>query len=363
MRHTGLDGVLATLHAGVFEHPPWSTFLDRLREITGADYVSLIFRQADTRLPEKIMSSGRAGKFEPEYLEALMTRAKLPYGKLAANRPYALPEIVDSRNSSHAEYLAYLHGRNIHFCFVIRITEPGGGNGSLSLSRSKSDFAPDIRKFLSRLAPQISLAVRTLATLERERLRADIAADAVRRLNFGWVSFDLKGAVVDLDDTAAHLFRDVKSLGAAARGRLFPLKGQARRALLDTLSAFCVSSNSRPRAVHLSDEPWLDMLVVPVSSSAVASGVLPVAVGYVHGVDAASAERCEQLKQLFSLTHNEARLAIALTQGKSIAEAAVELNLTEGSARIYSKRIYSKTATRGQADLVRVILASVIALA
>jgi DNA-binding CsgD family transcriptional regulator len=363
MRQAEMDGLMASLHAGIFEHPPWAAFLDTLRDVTGADYVSLIFRQADARFQDRIMSSGRAGKFDPEYLENLLVRAKLPYGQLRANRPYSLGEIVDLRNSHHAEYLAYLRRRNINFCFVIRILEPGGGNGSLSLSRSQSDFAPGIRRFLSRIAPQISLAVRTLASLERERLRADIAADAVRRLNFGWISFDKNGVVIDLDDTANHLFRSVKALGAATRGKPFVPKGTARRVLLETLTGFLMTSNTRPRAIHLADEPWLDMLVLPVRSTTVTTGLSPVAVGYVHGVHAASAERCEQLKQLFSLSDKEARLAVALTQGKSICEAAEELNITQGTARIYSKRVYAKTATRGQADLVRVILASVIALA
>ncbi len=362
MRPTELADILTTLHAGVFEQPPWTTFLQRLRQLTGADYVSLIFRQSDPRLQARIMSVGRAGRFDPQQLEELMIRAKRPYRRLLPNRPYALSEIVDARDSRHAEYLEYLRGRNIRFCFVLPVAEPGGGSGSLSISRSSSDFAPAVRRLLSQLAPNIALAVRTLAGLERERLRADIAADAVRRLNFGWIGFDIKGMVLELDETAAHLFRSCPGLKAVACGKHLPLADAARRALLETLAAFASEPGARPRAIHLSDEPWLDMLVVPVRARSAATGVSPFAVGYVHGVAAASAERCEQLKQLFSLTHNEACLAIALTQGKSITEAAAELNLTRETARVYSKRIYSKTATRGQADLVRVILASVIAL-
>ena len=67
--------------------------------------------------------------------------------------------------------------------------------------------------------------------------------------------------------------------------------------------------------------------------------------------------------QLFSLSRSEARLALALSQGKSLAEAATALGFTLETTRNYSKRIYAKTGTRGQADLVRIILASIIALA
>lgn len=103
--------------------------------------------------------------------------------------------------------------------------------------------------------------------------------------------------------------------------------------------------------------------MIPIRHRAVTGGVTPVAVGYIHGVGVASADRCEQITQLFGLTSSEARMALALSQGRTIFETADELGLTRETARNYSKRIYAKTGTRGQADLVRIILASVISLA
>lgn len=58
----------------------------------------------------------------------------------------------------------------------------------------------------------------------------------------------------------------------------------------------------------------------------------------------------------------EASLVLALSRGKSIAEAAEAMNLTVGSARTYTKRIYAKTGARGQSDLIRFIHRSVMAL-
>jgi DNA-binding NarL/FixJ family response regulator len=90
---------------------------------------------------------------------------------------------------------------------------------------------------------------------------------------------------------------------------------------------------------------------------------VPAVVAYVHGDSALSADRCEQLAQLFDLLPSEARLALALSRGMNITEAAEDLGLTEQTARTYSKNIYAKMGARGQADLVRFIHRSVLRIA
>jgi DNA-binding CsgD family transcriptional regulator len=68
------------------------------------------------------------------------------------------------------------------------------------------------------------------------------------------------------------------------------------------------------------------------------------------------------LVDLFGLLPSEARLAWMLGQATSIADAADALGLTIETARNYSKKIYAKTGARGQAELVRIILTSVLAV-
>ena len=66
---------------------------------------------------------------------------------------------------------------------------------------------------------------------------------------------------------------------------------------------------------------------------------------------------------MFGLLPSEARLALALSRGLTLTEAAADLGLTIETARNYSKKIYAKTGARGQPDLVRFILAGVLAFA
>jgi DNA-binding NarL/FixJ family response regulator len=105
------------------------------------------------------------------------------------------------------------------------------------------------------------------------------------------------------------------------------------------------------------------MLLVPANRNSISAKSVPAVVAYVHGDSSPSADRCEQLAQLFNLLPSEARLALALSRGMSITEAAEDLGLTEQTARTYSKTIYAKMGARGQADLVRFIHRSVLRIA
>ena len=76
------------------------------------------------------------------------------------------------------------------------------------------------------------------------------------------------------------------------------------------------------------------------------------AVAYIQGDSRSLAGRHEQLAELFGLLPSEARFALALARGLSIAEAAESLGLTLETARNYSKKVYAKMGARGQADLI-----------
>lgn len=67
-------------------------------------------------------------------------------------------------------------------------------------------------------------------------------------------------------------------------------------------------------------------------------------------------------KQLFNLTPAETALAMELTNGLSLEEAAEALNIRRNTARAHLRSIFSKTGVRRQTELVRIMLNSVAAL-
>lgn len=60
------------------------------------------------------------------------------------------------------------------------------------------------------------------------------------------------------------------------------------------------------------------------------------------------------LQSEFGLTPAQPRLTTMLVNGRSVKEIAAALGIGDESARQYLKRIYRKTGTARQTDLVRV---------
>ena len=369
----GIDGDLADLIAplieGIMEEPLWSAFLTRLRARLRADYVSIVFRPLPDGAPRNRLIHLYAGQAWPEevtlrFRESLRGQDPMPYHDLAAGRGYALHELLRFGDPEHDRYrLQFLGPGGMKFMRMMRIEAAGGVSAWLTASRAHREFGADDDALIAGIAPFWRAALTSYVALERERVTASVANEAIRRMNFGWLTLDAEGTVLDADAHGAAMLAASTMLVKGRGGRLTARALAVAKEIAGAVKALAGDPQARPRAIVLSRDPWLDMLLVSASIRTGAARPAPTLVAYVHADDWSSADRCDQLGELFDLIPSEARLALALSRGMSIAEAAGDLGLTVESARTYSKRIYAKTGARGQADLVRFIHRSVLAIA
>jgi len=63
----------------------------------------------------------------------------------------------------------------------------------------------------------------------------------------------------------------------------------------------------------------------------------------------------EMLSQAFGLTHAEAEVATGIVSGRTLSKIAADRGVKVGTIRTHLKTVFSKTHTRGQADLTRVL--------
>ncbi|WCT73609.1 helix-turn-helix transcriptional regulator [Sphingomonas naphthae] len=360
------DLALALLD-GPFEEPLWQGFLDLFRARLGADYASLIFRaQAPLRPSLVHLYSGEpySPLLERLYRESMHQSDPVDYHRLTADRVYRLGDFINGDDPAHEAFRqTLLTPGGVNDSRLLRVVEPSGVNIWLNASRKAGMFRAEDDRLMARLAPFLRASLRGFVALEQERFNAAVASEAIRRLSFGWLALDAKGIVLDGDAEGRRMLEQSGVFQRGAGGRLAARDGELDREIVAAIKAIAREPQSRPRALVLNRDPWLDMLLVPAHRRALPSATPPAVIAYVHGDGWSSADRCDQLAELFELLPSEARLALALSRGMTIAEAADDLGLTIETARSYSKKIYAKTGARGQPDLVRFIHRSVLTIA
>jgi DNA-binding CsgD family transcriptional regulator len=70
----------------------------------------------------------------------------------------------------------------------------------------------------------------------------------------------------------------------------------------------------------------------------------------------------ERVRWMFDLTGAEARLARLLTEGLSLDEAALHLNVSRNTLRSHLRALFVKTNTSRQSELMRTLMSSLALL-
>jgi DNA-binding CsgD family transcriptional regulator len=107
----------------------------------------------------------------------------------------------------------------------------------------------------------------------------------------------------------------------------------------------------------------VDVLVTPLGRDGTRRLIgRPRAMVVVGGVPTQEPTLDAVLCRLYGFTAAEARLVLTLVESDGLAAAAGELGITLNTARTHLKRVFEKTGTRRQSDLIRRLLRGPLAL-
>ena len=208
-------------------------------------------------------------------------------------------------------------------------------------------------------------AARLAETIETEsgnRRASDVGLLALDHIATAVIVVDGSGHVLHMNQAGSALVAEKDGLTVDANLVCRGATPDETQALLETIrhqaargradDAVTAVSLSRPSMRH----PLL-VIATPLGPEPDAEGQASVAL-FVADPDRPPALDAEVIGRLYGLTGAESRLACVLASGRDLGDAAEALHITQESARTYLKRIFAKTNTRRQADLVRLILAS-----
>jgi DNA-binding CsgD family transcriptional regulator len=360
LSHADETDLLVALHAGPHEAPRWATFLRRLRQRTRAERASLVVVHGPG--PSRTVSTSHRretaahdGEADPRPIAALDGAA---HETLRPGRVYgagefgagSAPAAQDGADPSEAEDAR-----------VVRVVA-GTASAVMAVARRGRPFSAGDGAVLSALAPHLAVALHTVARLAALEFRATAGEAALSRCGAGWIAFDPDAGVVDFDPVAAAAVAAVGGLLRTGQ-RLQTPAAEVGRALVSAAADFADGSGPTVRPLVLSNAPRLDAVLLPPSLTPEPLAGMAAMLALLRAGPAPLGPRAPILTPLFGLTGGEARLAAALCDGYSIAEAAARMGVTLETARNYSKRVYTAVGVRGQAELVRAVLLSSATLA
>jgi DNA-binding CsgD family transcriptional regulator len=214
------------------------------------------------------------------------------------------------------------------------------------------------------LLPHLERALQMHERLTRLESEKAATADALDMLPIGMILTDPKGQVVLINGAASAIvgLRDGLSV---SRGTLSATLTR-ENAHLQQLVAQCVAttrgkglrSGGAVAVSRASGKRSFRLLVTPlrVSNRFAPRGVAGAAI-FVSDPDQQSQTDDDLLRQFHGLTPSEARVALLIASGLTLREVSETLGIKANTARGHLKRIFSKTDTRSQAQLVRLVIA------
>lgn len=353
---------------GIREAPQWRQFMSALMARTharhGVLFITLTNAPADHAPTVLQLAAPRAVEDRAIDIDALLRLDLHPHGSLRPGRVYAVEEMLNFDDKAVLEHQRRaLIAMGIRYGRWMRVTVDTIADAWILLAREREDFSSSAVATLSSTAPYLRAALRAFVAISGERLARIMAQATLARLGIGQVALDEAARVMAADAMAERWLTFIETPDARP-GRKLHLPPVAADLLERGCAAIAAGDPARlsPVLIELDDE--LTLLLQPAEFSVLPGMARPIATATIRRpVREDERHGTAVLRDQFRLSAREAALAQKLSRGETIAEAGHNLHLTEETARNYSKRIYARTGTRGQADLVRTILCGLTPLA
>jgi DNA-binding CsgD family transcriptional regulator len=221
---------------------------------------------------------------------------------------------------------------------------------------------PEVLRLVGLLAPHLQRSMQAQLDFGRLTLVKDGALDLVDQWRHGCVLVSLTGSAIYANRAANEIAasRDGLSLGA---GGLKAAQAADDAALQRLIRQACTGNGQGPRSGSRlaisrgSGRKPYTIQVLPLRSSCVCFGGGPAAaliliIDHGAGTHLPPAE----LRGLYNLTPAEAEVALLVLRGHGLQLVADELRVSLSTVRVHLQRVFEKTGTHRQAELVRLLI-------
>jgi DNA-binding CsgD family transcriptional regulator/PAS domain-containing protein len=285
------------------------------------------------------------------------------------DRPYTASETLGEQQLKSAKWhreAVAPHG--FGDAIATLLAKSAGQFGSLSLFRNgdKPDYGAADIAALHRLAPHIRRAVMIADMLDTRALERDMLAATLDRLAVAIVLAESDGRVVHANAAAKRYLDEGGALRCVADQIAAVDPASARdlaQAIADAASGTTIDIPRSGIVVSLRDRHGRDLAawVLPLDGGLrrdLGTGLAARVAIFMREIGDASPFPAELFVRRYAITPAESRVMMLLVQGMTIAEAAETLGIALPTARTHLARLFEKTGTTRQTDLVRLTMSA-----
>ncbi|MFK7978176.1 MAG: helix-turn-helix transcriptional regulator [Halioglobus sp.] len=238
---------------------------------------------------------------------------------------------------------------------------------STSKGRAAGPFTERDRTLFKLIIPHIQKFIRINERLGETDIERDLSWGALHRMSQAVLAVDRSGKVLFANDAARALadLRDglmlnaekLSAASATINARLYSALGKVCSAYEDIGSFQSEYNIVVPRKSGL--RPFLVNLMPLRHETHLSSVNSAAALVFITDLNSQATVRYESLVDIYGLTKTEARVAALLSEGLPLEQIAQRLDHSVHTTRTVLKRIYSKTDTHRQSELVSLLLRGV----
>lgn len=240
------------------------------------------------------------------------------------------------------------------FDFVAVILEKSATQSStVGFTKPESAGPPDEEEkaLIRRLAPHIRRATLFHAAMERDAARALDLVEALNLLRMPVLLIDAAGSCVELNAAAERFLADTDALH------------WDRRAIRARDPAKDVAFGGHPVSLGLDDADGRKFAVhvLPLTGGLrdrMGGHGRAVSAMFIQAVGDLQPLPGEVLVKLYGLTPAETRLIGLLARGHSVDETAAALGIARSTARTHLRRVFEKTGTARQTQLMKLVMSA-----
>lgn len=316
--------------------------------------------------PDPALQERCFGELAPDFVEMGGALRNIPLGAIYHDHDVFGVETL--RNSR--VWQEWMRPQDMYGGMACRLARNGQAFWFFDVQRGQRQEGFDAQDIalLEKLYPVLRRVVELRRHIGRVTIQRDEAHSALDRIAMGIAILDQDMRITYANEGADEILSDPESALGLRQGRLCARRPADQRQLRHLIEG-ALQSAQNPLAPHQASmilhgedgSHSLSACAMPAPPSvtqAHASGKVLIALRRLE--TATNLVACA--RQLFDLTDTEAKFASALASGSSLTEAAEAQGVRISTARTHLARIFQKTNTRQQSQLVSLLRSAALPL-